>query len=336
MGKRPRGPQPNWQPSTDRQKAVLADAVDRYRQHEAEGTLDRGPRGILYDLRPSGFGRGVTYRKYDSEHPKKSFGPMEAHQDIVQEVLVHARRAGIIPEHWVADKRAPSPIGDSYDESAEDAADSIARIVRNAEKTFRLDPQRFQPVYVEVSCEAEDLSDRVARIAREPGVNVYPGSGFDGLKGKRAFAERARRRAVPTVVLHIGDFDLHGENIYLAAAEDSVAWNRGAGQVMPLDWEWRGQLRQLRERFERFPALIFVRLALTKAQALDLDLLDSDGKAEADGIPVTTLDGWVREAIDELHDPACRERHASEQEAEAKRLPDLIRDKLQRPPEETS
>jgi hypothetical protein len=61
MARRPRGALPDWRPKTPRQKAILADLVARYEQHQAEGTLPRGPRGIFYDLRPNGMGNGVTY-----------------------------------------------------------------------------------------------------------------------------------------------------------------------------------------------------------------------------------------------------------------------------------
>jgi hypothetical protein len=96
MPKRPRGLVNGWQPTTARQRAILADLLARYRQHEAEDTLPRSGRGIFYDLRPHGLGDGVTCAK---GHP----GPMRANPAAVQEVLVLARRAGIIPEGWVAD-----------------------------------------------------------------------------------------------------------------------------------------------------------------------------------------------------------------------------------------
>ena len=75
---------------------------------------------------------------------------------------------------------------------------------------------------------------RLSRVANHLGVPVYSGGGFDGLKGKRAFADRALGRSVPTVVLHIGDRDDFGDRIYVAAAEDSVAWAAN-GMVFPLD-----------------------------------------------------------------------------------------------------
>lgn len=74
--------------------------------------------------------------------------------------------------------------------------------------------------------------------------------------------------------------------------------------------------------------LYFVRLALTTAQAEDLDLLDADGKAEVDGVPVQVMDRWLREAIEALQVPACRERLLAEEEAERERLPDAIREAL--------
>jgi hypothetical protein len=110
------------------------------------------------------------------------------------------------------------------DKSAEDVATGIAHQIEYATQDFRLDRQLYQPCFVEVLVEAEDIIPRVARVVGEYGVAVYSGAGFDGLKAKRATAERAVKRNVPTVVLNVGDRDDHGENIYRAAAEDAVAW----------------------------------------------------------------------------------------------------------------
>jgi hypothetical protein len=308
---RRRGPLPGWKPSTPRQKAILADAVDRYRQHDREGTLPRGGRGIFYDLRPSGYGRGVTYRKPDSAHPISGYGPMEAHPALVQEVILLARRAGIIPESWVADQRAPLPAGRTlWDESAEDKVDSIARYVADFmdDPQLDLDPQRFQPVYVEVWCEAADLSPRLARVAEPYGVAVYSGGGYDGLKGKRQVAERATARDVPTVILHVGDYDPHGNRIFTAVSEDAVAWADSDGH--PDGW------------------LEFRRLALTREQAEQHGLLDADGKAEADALPVPVLDAILIGALNELLLPAGREQAEADETEQRKRLSEAIREAL--------
>jgi hypothetical protein len=70
-------------------------------------------------------------------------------------------------------------------------------------------------------------------------------------------------------------------------------------------------------------------LGLTTAQAVALDLLDADGKAEADGVPVPVMDQWLRDAIGALQDPGCREdllADLEEQREQVRRdLPDAIR-----------
>jgi hypothetical protein len=305
MTVRPRGAMPDWQPRNQRTKAVLADLIAAYEAHRAAGTLPRGPRGIFYDLRPNGHGHGMTYYKIDAAHPAKSFGPMEAHEEIVRETLLKARRAGIIPEYWVADGRAQSPIGNYYDESAAECVGATVGLVRRAEENFELDPQRGQPIYVEVLCEAADLAPRLARVANPYGVTVYMGSGFDGLKAKRAMGERAAERDRPTVVLHVADRDYDGDRIYVAAGEDVVAWC-GEGEVGAKHTAVTrtGMLALRRALTDHRPRLRFHRLGLTPAQASALSVLDADGKAEADAVPVPVMDGWLTDAIEALQDPA--------------------------------
>src|SRR5512132_139543 len=173
-----------------------------------------------------------------------------------------------------------------------------ANLARAAKHQFRMDPQFGQPTYVEVLCEAEDLSPRLARVALGRGVHVYSGGGFDGLKAKRSFAERAARREVPTVVLTVTDLDDHGLGIFTAAAEDSIAWVAHYDPGRPGGW------------------LRFQRIAVTEQQARDHDLLDDDGKAEVDGLPVPVMDQILLGAIDGLQDSAIREEAAATEERE--------------------
>jgi hypothetical protein len=295
---------------------------------------------VFYDLRPNGMGNGVTYRKPDSEHPIKGdshhtgFHAMEAHPDAVQEVLLLARRAGIIPEKWVADTRAPEGIGSGYDDDPQAEAEWVVGRLDGAAENFTLDPQLFQPVYIEVLVEAEDLQPRLARIADPYGVTVYSGAGFDGLKGKRAFAERALEREVPTVVLDVGDRDQRGEEAYVACAEDSVAWAKsdgGDGEVVPIGDDLEDLEATVEaEAYAGGSSLIFYRLALTTEQAEELEVLDADGKAEADAIPVQTLDEWLVAAIERLQDPAQRERMQQEQDRARARVQEAIDDLLRK------
>lgn len=250
-------------------------------------------------------GNGVTYRKPDSDHPIKLYGPMEAHPVLVNEVMRLMRRAGLVPEDWVADPRAPEPMYAGGWDDAEQRADAIVRQIRDPTRYFAMDRQLYQPVYIEVLCEAEGLMQRLHRVSRRYGVPVYSGAGFDGIKGKRAFAERAMARDVPTVVLNVGDRDDRGEDAYRAAAEDAIAW------------------------VEDDTDLRFERIALTTGQADGLGLLDADGKAEAEGVPVPVMDRWLREAIERLQDPSRREQLLAEEQVERERLPEAIREALE-------
>lgn len=330
---RPRGPQPRWQPKTARQEGILADLIERYQQHYDEDTLPRGPRGIFYDLRPHGLGHGVTYRKPDSQHPitlmvngkrVQCFGEMEAHPAAVQEVLVLARRAGTIPEHWVADGRAPDAIRRYVDDddAAAQAAYLVGRLTEGTVGPF--DRQRYQPMFLVTLVESEDLMPRIARITGEGGVPVYRGSGFDGIKGKRAFAERAMERDRPTVVLNVGDRDDHGENIFRACAEDAIAWADGAGRVFGVGTSVADAIPEI-EAWHGMPSLLFLRVGLTTAQAENLDILDADGKAEADAVPVRVMDGWLRDAIEQIQDEEARERLLEEERQQRELLPAEIR-----------
>ena len=236
----------------------------------------------------------------------KSFNKAtEAHPESVRETLLLCRHAGIIPEEWVADQRAPEPdIPESFRH-----AEDLAKQVASWAKGFTFDLQLGQELSVEVSCEAEGLIPRLARVAGDYGVPVYSGAGFDGLKAKRAFAERAGERDVPTVVLTIGDLDKHGGWIHQSSAEDSIAWSIHHYKQPP-GW------------------LTFVRVAITKEQAIEYDVLDADGKAEADAIPVPAMDGILTEALDGLLDSAGRERVYRDTEQERYRLADAIRAEL--------
>jgi hypothetical protein len=302
MTTRPRGPLPSWRPTTARQKAILADLVRRFEQHQAEDTLPRSGRGVFYDLRPAGMGNGITYTKHPPKLPNGRYDPMTANPQVVQDVLVLARRAGIIPESWVADARAPQPISDRF----YDDADDFARLVAEEARSFRLDLQRDQDRHVEVWCEAEDLAPRLARVAGPYGVPVYSGGGYGGLKGKRQLAARAAGRPVPTVVLVVTDLDDDGRDIYRSAAEDATAWVTGH-HSRPAGW------------------LSFERIAITEDQAREEGVLDEDGKAEADALPVPVMDAILLGWLDRLQDPAGRESLLVDQDQERARLPDAIR-----------
>jgi Fe-S cluster assembly scaffold protein SufB len=90
----------------------------------------------------------------------------------------------------------------------------------------------------------------------------------------------------------------------------------------------RASIRSALDRIDEGPFLLFYRLVLTEAQAREWDLLDDDGKAEAEGIPVPELDRLVTDAIQAVQVSAGREQARRENEAERVRVPDAIREAL--------
>ena len=334
MGERPKGPLPeDWRPPTDWETRLLADILQRLAQHSREDTLPRSPRGLFYDLRPNGMGNGLTYVKRPEmfcirgEHVMASEGYCQVHRSAsggpgpvrrvderqispaqVQGTLVLARRAGHVPEEWIEDTRAPDPASRYFsDQTAEQRAEQLLRSIRNPLITWN--PQTGQPYHVEVLVEAAGLIGRLARVAGDYGVPVYSGAGFDGLKGKRALAERASGRDVPTVVLRVTDWDEHGRVMADSSFRDSHAWSVSY-------YDSPGDLLQVE------------RIALTEIQAADAGLLDADGKAEADALPVPVMDQILREAIEAYQDPDISEANAERGREESGRVTGLVLEAL--------
>lgn len=294
------------------------------------GCLKSTPVYSADDLRPTGYDRGVRYfkrHKDPSTGRLPKLGPMEADPATVQEVVALARRAGIIPEHWVADGRMPdASVPLSFDD-AEEAIDAIERAVYE----FTLPRQEGQRRFLDVWCGAADLMGRLAAVAHPYDVPVYSGGGFDGLKPKRHAAERAAQRDVPTVVLHIGDYDLHGGWIFQAVAEDVAAWlPHYAGSLMspwnPSGWSVstaEDGTVTIGETDDGGPVLEIRRFAVTDDHVREgMVELDEEGKAEADGMPAS----WdiLAEELDELLDPACREDVIDREREEQDRLRELL------------
>ena len=309
MGERPKGPMDSgWMPADPVGQLLVADILQRLQQHSREDTLPRSPRGLFYDLRPNGMGNGLTYTKQPrmvrAGNSNRRADPTEIGPVQVQEMLVKMRRAGMVPEDWIEDTRAPEPDSPYYSNAtAEDRVESLVRQIRNPLITW--DPQIGQDCYIELAVEAAGLVGRIARIARPYGVPVYSGGGFDGLKGKRGVAERAASREVPTIVLRISDYDTHGLRIAEAAAADSSAWSV---HEYGMGWDW----------------LEFERIALTEDQAADANVLDDDGKAEADALPVPVMDAIVRDAIEARQDQGVAQANADRAAQETGRVTDLV------------
>jgi hypothetical protein len=161
--------------------------LDRYRQQER---LPLGPREVGYLLT-------------GDEH-----GYAKADIDIVEDVLVRARRAGRIAWEEISDGRTAAARPWEV-QNAEALADSLLEELGTAQ----LDRQEGQPYRVEVWAEAAGWLARLEGICNERGVPVYSGSGSVPVSAIRALAIRALRAFQAEqrlVVLSLGDLDLNG------------------------------------------------------------------------------------------------------------------------------
>jgi hypothetical protein len=293
-----------------RADAVTDDLLDRLAQHEREGTLPRGPRGLFYDLRPLGIPgnpRGVIYTKHPQNTGK---GSWETTPQYVTDHLAMMRRVWtpgegfLVDEDWISDGRMPDPETPNQRRDARAAADTVLRWLRD----IKLIRQAGQDVFLEVRCEAADLMPRLSRIALPYGVPVYSGSGFDGLKPKKEAAERAAGRSVPTIIAHFSDLDSSGGHISNAFTEDAIAINEWCRRHVGYG---RGELT-------------VERLALTEEQAEEHDLLDDDGTAEVEGLPVPVMDALLRDWIESKLDAEIQRRVVLKEAAMRRKASKLV------------
>jgi hypothetical protein len=125
------------------------------------------------------------------------------------EHLVRARRAKMIPFDWLRDDGVTVLQHRWFD----GAADFWDHVGQEAQR-YRRDKQADQPVYVELWTEAAGMMPQLARVAERFSVPVYSCGGFASLPAVRHIVDRAYGRNVPTVLLHVGDFDPSGEAVF--------------------------------------------------------------------------------------------------------------------------
>jgi hypothetical protein len=143
------------------------------------------------------------------------------------------------------------------------------------------DQQQGQAQFVEVWCEAAGMAPQLSTAVHEYGVPVYSGGGFDSLTAKHDAARRAFKRDVPTVVLHVGDYDDAGIGLFDALKGDVESYVRHYGG----------------------PDTEVVRLALTPDQVEEYGVVLNDkGTAQLEALEPGVLDGIVRDAVEELFD----------------------------------
>lgn len=133
--------------------------------------------------------------------------------------LGRARRAQLVPFNAIRDDGAIARGPGGYDNVEE----WIQSVLEDAE-SWTYDRMQFQPVRVEIFCEAAGMVPLLAGAVAEYGVNVYSGGGFNSLTTVRRTASRITHDPRMSVIINFGDYDPSGESIFDSFRQDVEAF----------------------------------------------------------------------------------------------------------------
>lgn len=305
---RPRG-YAAWNPKPETLALVgqVQDVLHEYRDH-----LPLTIRQIFYRL-VGAHGYDKTERAYSR----------------LCETLVRARRAQMISFHDIRDDGTKSQGGGGYS-----SVEAFWRTVKSSGDYFRRDRLAGQPVEIELWCEAAGMLPQLARVASPYSVPVYSTGGFSSVTVTHEIAERALSRDVPTVFLHVGDYDPSGESIFDAMSTDAEHFLLAAH---PHRDETNSKLiRDLREL--RGPQLRAKRVALTGEQVEEHGLPTAPPKrtdtrsrnwigetCQAEAMPPDLLASTVRDAIEAELDLDTYDEVIEEERRDRERIAEVLK-----------
>lgn len=277
---RPRG-YADWNPKEDTLTLIsqVQAVLDEYREY-----LPMTARQIFYRLVGS----------YNFDKTEKAYARLCEH-------LVRARRAQMIPFSAIRDDKVSEHSAGGGFEGPADFWSSL----RDEARYYGRPRREGQDFNIEFWTEAGGMSEMIANVASPYGVPVFSAGGFLSVTATHAIAKRALASDLPTIALHIGDYDPSGESIFDSMMADALhffAAHRGGGL--------------LSDHEEHFRA---VRVALTWDQVEEhgLDTAPpkaTDGRsarwedegrhetAQAEAMPPDLLAQLTREAIEEHTD----------------------------------
>lgn len=214
-----------------------------------------------------------------------NFGYPKTERDYknLAELLVKARRAQLIPFSAIADSD-PALAGGAYGYASR-------KQFLNARKevdAYNLYPLIGQPFRIELWSEDAGSIPMLESITNDYPITLYSTGGFSSVTVTHDIAERVMSRHVPTIFLHIGDFDPSGESIFKSMSQDVGAF---ISDELGCDWdEETGQTFNTVD--DDGPDFRPIRVALTREQADDWNLETAPPKA-SDSRSVN----WIGETV---------------------------------------
>lgn len=151
---------------------------------------------------------------------ERGYSKTEKDYDDLTKIVSRGRRAGYID--WAAIR--DGGLGTGSPANFYDDADDFYDTVKSAATAMQLDRQRGQKQVIELWCEAGGMFPILSGIANPYSCRANTGGGYDSVTAKHRLAVRVAERAkvgLPTLVLHVGDFDGSGENMCDVLRDDA-------------------------------------------------------------------------------------------------------------------
>jgi hypothetical protein len=167
----------------------------------------------------------------------------------------------------------------------------LERTLKRAAEGYRRKRQAGQSGHVLVLCEAAGMVPQLANAVEEFGVDVRSSGGYDSVTAKYQLAQEIVGLGMPVTVLHLGDLDPSGEDMFAVIEGDVGAF-----------------VRQMAT--DASAEMHAFRVAVTRAQAREMELPTAPPKAsdsrsknfvgetvQCEAIPPDTLNRIVRETV---------------------------------------
>jgi hypothetical protein len=225
-------------------------------------------------------------------------------------LLTRARIAGLVPFEAIGDETRPVETWDTHPHVAPFVAGQIDGLLRG----YWRDLMQGQPNHVEIVAEKMTLEATVRGVAAAYTIPYTVGRGYSSLPPRKAMYDRYRASGKDKlVILFLADFDPEGWDIPQSFAR-SMQDDFGVEGVHPVRVGLNpGQVRRLglprnadaKVRSSRYPKFV-----------------ERFGPAvyELDAVPVPTLQGWLREAINRVIDVAAFNRQVDRERQDAATL----------------
>lgn len=170
--------------------------------------------------------RQIFYRLVGAyDYPKTDL----AYEGLITK-LSYARRARMIPFSAIRDDGIRT-----YETNWHDGPAAFWDDVAWRARDYRRDRQLWQPCRIELWTESAGMMPQLSNVADDYSVPVYSCGGQPSVTANRQVAERALRQTVPTVLLHVGDFDPDGDSIFETMAADIVEFVKADRVIQNLE-----------------------------------------------------------------------------------------------------